>query len=253
MYQYLEFSIFRLWRGRALSSFSMTSRPKLDLTTKTHTGRSPFGPCSVTMLALAGLAMLVLSVDGCSGGLRPYRAMVKAARSELSPVALARDQRLKLRLREAILVDQTFAALSISPHVYMERGFVVGLVESAEQADGILRAAQTVQGLRSLKGHLPVRNEVPKGNDKETGGSSSDLTIKAELKAQLALAPSVVSSQIDYEVLDGHVVLLGVVASEEVRDTAQREALKLNGVTDVTNLLLLPESGYMTRRPRLLR
>ena len=53
--------------------------------------------------------MLVLSVDGCSGGVRPYRAMVKAARSELSPVTLARDQRLKLHLREAILVDQTFA------------------------------------------------------------------------------------------------------------------------------------------------
>ena len=87
------------------------------------------------MLALAGLASLVLSVDGCSGGVRPYRAMVKAARSELSPVALARDQRLKLQLREAILVDQTFAGLSISPHVYMERGFVVGLVDSVEQAE----------------------------------------------------------------------------------------------------------------------
>ena len=132
----------------------MTSRPKLDLTTKTHLGQISLRHYCVTMLALAGLAMLVLSVDGCSGGVRPYSAMVKAARSELSPVTLARDQRLKLRLREAILLDQTFAGLSISPHVYMERGFIVGLVESAEQANGILQAARTVQGLRSLKGHL---------------------------------------------------------------------------------------------------
>ena len=113
----------------------MTSPSKLDLTTKTHLGRVSLRHYCVTMLALAGLAMLVLSVDGCSGGVRPYRAMVKAARSELSPVALARDQRLKLQLREAILVDQSLAGLSISPHVYMERGFIVGLVESAEQAD----------------------------------------------------------------------------------------------------------------------
>ena len=56
--------------------------------------------------------------------------------------------------------------------------------------------------------------------------SSSDLTIKAEVKAQFALVPGIVSSQIDFEVLDGNVVLLGVVASEEVRDTAQREALQ---------------------------
>ena len=234
----------------------MTRRPKHDLTTKTHLGRSPFGHFSVSMLALAGLAMLVLFLDGCSGGVRPYGAMVKAARSELSPVTLARDQRLKLHLREAILLDQTFAALSISPHVYMERGFVVGLVESAEQADGILRAARTVQGLRSLKGHLPVRKQVPEGPDgknEDTGESSSDLAIKAEIKAQLALAPNIVSSQIDYEVLDGHVVFLGVVASEEVRTKAQREVLKIIGVTEVTNLLLLPESGYMKRRSRLLR
>ena len=231
----------------------MTCHPKLDLTTKTHLGRISLRHYGVTMLALAGLAMLVISADGCSGGVRPYRAMVKAARSELSPVALARDQRLKLHLREAILLDQTFAGLSISPHVYMERGFVVGLVESQEQAKGILRAARTVQGLRSLEGHLPVRKQVLEGKDEDTGESSSDLTIKAELKAQLALVPSIVSSQIDFEVLDGNVVLLGVVASEEVRDKAQREVLKISGVTNVTNWLLLPESGYMTRRPRLLR
>ena len=231
----------------------MTSRPKLDLTTKTHKGRSPIGHLCVTMLALAGMALLVFFLDGCSGGVRPYRAMVKAARSELSPVALARDQRLKLQLRKAILLDETYASLSISPHVFMERGFVVGLVESAEQAEGILKAARTVQGLRSLEGYLPVRKQAPEGNNEETGESRSDLTIKAEIKAQLALAPNIVSSQIAFDVLDGNVVLLGVVASKEMRDKAQREALKISGVTDVTNLLLLPESGYMTRRPRLLR
>ena len=231
----------------------MTSPLKIDLNTKTHMGCISLRHFGVTMLALAGLAMLVLSVDGCSGGVRPYRAMAKAARSELSPIALARDQRLKLRLREAIFVDQTFAALSISPHVYMERGFVVGLVDSAEQADGILKAARTVQGLRSVEGYLPVRKLVPEGNDADTGESSSDLTIKAEIKAKLALAPNIVSSQISYDVLEGNVVLLGVVATEEMREKAERETFKISGVTDVTNFLLLPESGYMKRRPRLLR
>ena len=104
-----------------------------------------------------------------------------------------------------------------------------------------------------MKGHLPVRKQAPEGKDAETGESSSDLAIKAEIKAQLVLAPNIVSSQIDFDVLEGNVVLLGVVASEEMRDKAQREASKISGVTDVTNLLLLPESGYMTRRPRLLR
>ncbi len=203
----------------------------------------------VAAFALAGLAFLLLSADGCSGGVKPYRAMAKAAQSELSPETLAGDGSLKLQLREAILEDQTYAGLSISPHVYMGRGFVVGSVETVEQANGILRAARTVQGLRSLQGHLPVRKKVPEGSDEESGGSISNLTIKAEVKANLASVPSIVTSQVDIEVLDGNVVLLGVVHSEGVRDAAQREALNVSGVNEVTNLLLLPESGYMKRRP----
>lgn len=181
-----------------------------------------------------------------------YRAAYKAARSELSATTLARDQRLKLQLREAILLDQTYAGLAISPYVYMERGFVVGSVETVEQADGILRAARTVQGLRSLHGHLPVRKKVTEGKE-ETGDSISDLTISVEVKANLALVGEIVASQIDIKVLGGDVVLLGVVASEKVRDAAEREARLVSGVTGVTNLLLLPESGYMKRGHRLRR
>ncbi|MDX1412506.1 MAG: BON domain-containing protein, partial [Nitrospirales bacterium] len=68
----------------------------------------------------------------------------------------------------------------------------------------------------------------------------------------LALVPDVVVSQMDIKVLSGEVVLLGVVASDKVRDAAEREARLVSGVTGVTNLLLLPESGYM-KRIRLLR
>jgi len=221
-----------------------TRKPRIDLLSISLNG---YGVAA--SFALAGLAFLLLSADGCSGGFKPYRAMAKAAQSELSPETLAGDRSLKLQLREAILLDETYAGLSISPHVYMERGFVVGSVETVEQANGILRAARTVQGLRSLYGHLPVRKNVPEGNDEESGGSISNLTIKAEVKANLVMVPSIVTSQVDIEVLDGDVVLLGVVHSEKVRDAAQREALNVSGVNEVTNLLLLPESGYTKRRP----
>ena len=206
----------------------------------------------VAALALAGLALVWLSTEGCSGAGMGYRAAYKAARSELSATTLARDQRLKLRLREAIVLDQTYAGLAISPYVYMERGFVVGSVETIDQADGILRAARTVQGLRSLYGHLPVRGEVTEKNE-EASGSLSELTISTEVKASLALVPDILSSQIDIKILSGEVVLLGVVASDKVREAAEREARLVSGVSGVTNLLLLPESGYMKRRPRLLR
>ena len=178
--------------------------------------------------------------------------MAKAARSELSATAQARDQRLRLQLRQAILLNQAYEGLTISPFVYMERGFVVGFVEDSEQASGVLDAARTVQGLRSLYGYLPVGKQVSEENE-DASGSLSDITISTEVKANLALVPDIVSSQIDIKVLAGNVVLLGVVASEKVKNAAETEARLVSGVTGVTNLLLLPERGYMKRRPRLLR
>ena len=206
----------------------------------------------VAALTLAGLVLFSMTIEGCSGGPRGYRAMYKAAKSELSPVTLARDTRLKIQLEEAIIIDQTYESLGITPYVYMERGFVVGFVENAEQADSITQAAKTVDGLRSLYMHLPVKSETTDTNE-ESSDRPSDFTLSTEVKANLLLVPDIVASQIDFKVLDGDVVLLGVVASDTVRSAAVRETRLVSGVTHVTNLLLLPESGYMKRRPRLLR
>ena len=208
----------------------------------------------VVALSLCGFTIPLLSTYGCSGAGAGYRAAYKAAKSEHSAKTLARDERLKLHLREAILLDQTYSGLSISPYVYMERGFVVGLVETEEQAKEIERAARAVKGLRSLYAYLPVQKKASEKNQ-ESGGSPASIAIKAEIKANFTLVPDITTSQIAIQVLDGNVVLLGVVASERIREEAEREAFKVSGIKDVTNLLLLPESGYMKRfsRPHLLR
>ena len=243
------------------TSFMASSTQNVENVTsdlKCHSKSAPSGfSHSLTMygigaLVLAGLALVLLSIEGCSRAGMGYRAAYKAARSELSPTTLARDERLKLQLREAILIDQTYEGFAITPYVFMERGFVVGLVENAEEADTIMQAARTVDGLRSLYGHLPVKTESSEDED-PVSGSLSDVTISTEVKGSLAVVPDVLPSQIDIKVLSGEVVLLGVVASDKVREAAEREARLVSGVHGVTNLLLLPESGYMKRRPRLLR
>jgi hyperosmotically inducible protein len=219
---------------------------------KTKSGGVRLRRLAVTAQAIIGLILLSLAVEGCSGVGAGYRAAYKAAKSELTPTTLARDQRLKLQLREAILLDQTYEGLAISPYVFMERGFVVGLVNDQQEADAIMRAARTVEGLRSVYGHLPVKIDGSEEKDAVTD-SISDITILSEVKTNLALVPDIIASQIEVKILSGEVVLLGVVASDTVKAAAEREARLVNGVTGVTNLLLLPESGYMKRGPRILR
>ena len=50
---------------------------------------------------------------------------------------------------------------------------------------------------------------------------------------------------------DGHVVLLGVVRSQEAVSAATQAARSVSGVTGVTSFLLLPEAGYESLRPGL--
>jgi osmotically-inducible protein OsmY len=195
----------------------------------------------------AGISIVLFTLSGCGGA--KYKAMVDAAQSELSPRAIAQDDRHKLHLHEALVVEQGFSGL-ISAYVFMERAYLVGHVDRREQADALLRTARTIAGLRSVEGYLPLK---PTGTDgSSVNNTASDAALKAEIASSLALAPGVVTSRVHVEVLDGHVVLLGVVSGEDERLHAEAAAAGVKGVTGITNWLLLPEPQYMSIRRQIL-
>lgn len=187
------------------------------------------------------LVVLVLVMVGC-GGMRPYRLMGRAATSEESVFAQAQDEELKVRLREALLARGE-SPLAITPYVFMGRGFVVGFVHDAEQRDEVLRAADGVEGLRSVQDYLPERPA--------TSTTVDDVATEGKIKETLVLDPEVVVMQVDVKVLDGRAVLLGVVKSDEARESAETVVAGVSGVKGVTNFLLLPEPGYESLRPHL--
>ena len=193
-------------------------------------------------LLFSPLVALVLVVTAGCGGFRPYRMMGRAATSEEGVFAQAEDKELKIQLREALLAGGE-SPLAITPYVFMGHGFVVGFVHGTEQRDEILRTAQGVQGLRSVESYLPPRPAA--------SGTVGDVAIEAKVKEAMALDPEVVVTRVDVKVLDGHAVLLGVVASEAARESAVTAAAGVSGITGVTNFLLLPEPGYKSLRPHL--
>jgi osmotically-inducible protein OsmY len=184
----------------------------------------------------------LLAAAGC-GGMRPYRAMAKAASSEESVHAQVGDDRLKMSLREAILASDAAAEVHVTPYVYMGHAYLVGFVDSAAARQKLTDAAQGVAGLRSLNTYLP--------DQPAESQTASDLSWEGKVKTALALDRERVT-QIDVQVLGGDVVLLGVVSDQTTIDSAVAAAQGVSGVTGVTNFLLLPEAGY--EKPlRLLR
>lgn len=197
----------------------------------------------VQALLSIALALTIFASVGCGGA--KYSAMVKAAQSELSPMALAQDDLHKLHLHEALVADRGFSGLTLSAYVFMERGYVIGHVDIPEQAEAVLRATRNV-GLRSVNGYLPAKHASV--NDSTVANTVSDATLKVQIESALALAPGVVKSRVNVEVLDAEVVLLGVVSDEKERLNAERAAAGVSGVKRVTNWLLLPEPEYRSIR-----
>jgi osmotically-inducible protein OsmY len=128
-------------------------------------------------------------------------------------------------------------------HVYL-----VGFVDSAAKRDAAVQTVRGVGGVRSVDAYLPVATE---GSGDAMSREASDRVLQGEVKAALALGGQEVASRVDVEILAGHAVLTGVVASEEAIETATASAGKVNGVTGVTNFLRLPESGFERLRPGL--
>ena len=185
---------------------------------------------------------MALGALGC-GNARPYRAMAKAATSEENVRSQAQDKRLEMHIRESILTTDASQVLAITPHAYMGHVYLTGFVADQAQSDDIVTRVRAVEGVRTVDTYL-----VAKPSDRSI---AHDETIKAEVKAQLALSPGEVATRVTPEVLAGHVVLLGVVSSPQAVDEAGQLTARTGGVTGVTNFLLLPEAGYESLRPHV--
>jgi hyperosmotically inducible periplasmic protein len=193
------------------------------------------------------IGILCLSVlVACDGGVRPYRRMGRAARSERNLAVQVDDRLLTEKIRSTLADTEGFGGAEVTPYVYMGHVFLVGFVTHSDQQSEATRAVQDLDGVRSLGAYLPVRTDATKS----VSDVASDAAIEGKVKAALVLAGQPVT-RIDVQVLAGHVVLLGVVRSQEAVSAATEAARGVSGVTGVTSFLLLPEAGYERLRPGL--
>ena len=186
-----------------------------------------------------GTACLILIASGlvACGGVRPYRAMARAATSEENVAAQLEDHRLKLRMREAILAGDPAKTLDVTPYAYMGHAYLVGFADPKD-ADELVRRVRGLDGVRSVDAYLPT---CPASRS-----AAADLELKAKVKSALALEPGEVVTRIQIEALAGHVVLLGVVASPEAVASAGERVRHLSGVKRGDELPAHPGSGVRT-------
>jgi Predicted periplasmic or secreted lipoprotein len=165
----------------------------------------------------------------------------------MNPLSAADDHASEVRLHQALVDHFGFSALGLSTYVFMNRGYVVGYVDSPEQTQAVFETAKSVKGLQSIEAVLPVKRQP----SADVGKVISDSALKSQIQSALTSGTAMVSGRVHVEVLNGRVVLLGVVSGGEERERAERAAAGTIGVTRVTNWLLLPETEYMAIRSQV--
>jgi len=197
---------------------------------------------------LSGLlaAFLLLVLCAC-GGAKPYKLMAEAARSPERPAAFVQDKRLRVHLREALVLASPGTTLSVTPYVIAGHGYLVGWVDDDGEREDLQRAAEGVSGLLSVSAYLPVK---PIGEDAPS--STAELELKAKVAASLLAVGRSDKINISVEVLGTHAVLVGALGSSEDIRQAENAANETSGISGVTSFLRVPSESDAKRLRGLL-
>lgn len=178
----------------------------------------------------------------------PYVRMAKAAASDESIISQARSQATELKWKADLLAAEGIKGLRLKTFVLMQRGFVVGFVDSQSQQDTIKTVSHSVP-LRSLDVYLPVRTHASEVSEADLGPHDSQprtpaFLVKMQIKSALLQQGLKEPLKVDVVVLHDTAVLVGIVDDEGERQLVLETARRTKAIRQVVDFLLLPEPGY---------
>ena len=178
----------------------------------------------------------------------PYGQMAKAAASDESILSQVRSEATKTKWKVDLVAAEGLKGLQLKPFVLMQRGVVVGFVDSEEQRNEVEKISKS-QPLRSLDSYLPVRKKNAQASEStlQFAGAESRtpaFLVKMQIKAALVRYGLKEPLNVDVVVLNDTAVLLGIVDDEQKRAAMLETAERTKSIHHVVNFLLLPEPGY---------
>lgn len=114
--------------------------------------------------------------------------------------------------------------------------YLMGVVDTAEARREAGRLAWRAEGVEGVVNNLTF-------GDRTAGSWADDVTISSKIKAQLIGNSEIKASDIDVSSSQGVVTLIGRVGNRSIKNDAERIARATNGVTDVSNELLVGTIG----------
>jgi hyperosmotically inducible protein len=141
-----------------------------------------------------------------------------------------------------LLKSKGIKSTRITAHCYFGKLYLVGEYDSQDQLKTIYECMDRVEGKRAVINRLYLRDT--EGGD----GLMTEAAMSAAIRAQLLADFEVTSSPVAVEVVQGDIVLLGVISREDERARIMTHALDVKGVNRVVSYLYHQEIAGPTPR-----
>ncbi|MDD3313757.1 BON domain-containing protein [Pseudodesulfovibrio sp.] len=132
--------------------------------------------------------------------------------------------------------DKKLRNNQITAHCYFGKLYLVGEYDSEEQLRNVYECMEKVKGKRMVISRLYLREDQPENDFLE------EQAMSAELRAQLVADLKVTSTPVEVEIVQGDIILLGVISDKEERDRIVAHALSTHGVNRVVSYLYHDET-----------
>jgi hyperosmotically inducible protein len=136
-----------------------------------------------------------------------------------------------------LLKNKQIESTQITAYCYFGKLYLVGEYDSQEQLKTIYQCVNRVEGKRAVISRLYLRDE------QQDSDFISDTAMYTDIRTQLLADFDVTSSPVDVEVIQGDIVLLGVISDKEERDRIMAHAQSVDGVNRVVSYLYHQENA----------
>ncbi len=177
------------------------------------------------------LCLLVICFAIASIAWTPWGAIYESARDERSVAQQADDKRISLDIKGQMANRDGKKALKIHSYCFMGQVFLIGAINDVKFRNFSVKAAKGIKGVKRVKTHFV----------KESDTTAADIKIATKVRANLIAEGDLSATQIETEVMNGEVVMVGMVRSKKDAKLAVKTAKSTSGVRKVTSFLISPK------------
>jgi len=180
---------------------------------------------------IPGAPAYVSSIIGSGQSVYETAVDERTTEQQMLDAIVAGHAQAELYKNKDIRADQ------ITTYCYFGKLYLVGEYDSQEQLRTVYECMDKVEGKREVISRLYLRETD------EENSFFSDQSQYAELQAQLMADFEVTSTPIEVRIVQGDIILLGVIHDKEERDRIVAHAMSMDGINRVVSYLYHQENA----------